>query len=298
MVRADLMPLDELAGKTVAVDLPNVVYRHLFQIRGPDGLPYRNPDGVRIGHLIGLCNEISLLAGMRVRPIFVFDGKTPSLKADTARKRASARSAERGFKLEPEMIEQMERTLDILGLPWIKAPEEAEAQAASMTHRGAWGVLTNDHDALLFGASRVMRGASKSGAEIAVLSKALEANMIDLAQLIWIGILTGTDYNPGGIRGIGPKRALRLVKSHASLPEIAEELGLDGKTRALITEVQDYYLHPPIDESWRAVWHKPDAAAAHSYLVREMKLGTRSVERTVGLLLRTNASSRQTRLQA
>ncbi|MBU7004798.1 MAG: hypothetical protein HXS50_04475, partial [Theionarchaea archaeon] len=115
----------------MGIDVPNVIYRHLFQIRGPDGQPYRNPDGEKVGHLIGLCNEISIVVKTGLDPIFVFDGKTPELKMETARIRAQAQRP--GFKLDAEMNDEMKELLDLLGLPWIQAPEEAEAQTSYMT---------------------------------------------------------------------------------------------------------------------------------------------------------------------
>src|SRR3989338_6850970 len=35
-------------------------------------------------------------------------------------------------------------------------------------------------------------------------------------QLIALALLVGTDYNSAGIKGIGPKKALQLVKEHAN----------------------------------------------------------------------------------
>jgi flap endonuclease-1 len=37
---------------------------------------------------------------------------------------------------------------------------------------------------------------------------------ISQEQLIILGILVGTDYNIGGIKGIGPKKALGLIKKY------------------------------------------------------------------------------------
>jgi len=272
-----------LASKIIAVDTPNVIYRHLFQIRDSTGSPYRNQDGAMIGHLIGLCNEIAVLYEARLRPIFVFDGETPLLKAETMRKR-SVQAAQRGFRLDSSMKDQMKRALDALGVPWVQAPEEAEAQASYMTKRGCWAALTNDYDALLFGASCMIRHLSKGRAEVCVLSEALESLGLDRGRLIDLALLMGTDYNPGGVRGLGPKRSLQLIRTCSTAKAVLAEIGQNGEMERKLSEIRSYYLDPPVAGSWRSSWEPPDLAEAQAYLVREMRLSEASVGRLIRVM--------------
>ena len=269
-----------MASRKVAVDSANVIYRHLFQIRDADGSPYRNLDGVKIGHLIGLCNEVSVLYEAGIQPIFVFDGETPALKEETMKKRAE-KMTDREFKLDSYMQDEMKKTLDILGVPWVQAPEEAEAQAALMTLSEYWAALTNDYDALLFGAIRVIRSLSKGRVEICMLSDVLNGLQIDRRRLIDIGLLIGTDYNPGGIRGFGAKRSLKLVREHCTLEQILSELGQDDATRKRFEEIERYYIDPPITKNWDSSWKPPDPTKARAYLIDDKKLGEKSIRRLI-----------------
>jgi flap endonuclease-1 len=259
-----------------------VIYRHLFQIRGPDGQPYRNPDGDKVGHLIGLCNEISIVVKSGLDPIFVFDGKTPELKMETARIRANSQKP--GFKLDAAMNDEMKEVLDLLGLPWIQAPEEAEAQTSHMTRDRCWASITNDYDALLFGSLRMIRSISKGVGEVVDLGDVMAELSLDRTGLVEIGVLMGTDYNPGGIRGIGPKRALSLVRETGSLEGALSEAGIERSTWPHLMKIRDYYLDPPIEESWTASAGPIDRDGAYRYLVSEKKLGEANTRRLIDLL--------------
>jgi len=249
-----------------------------------------------IGHLIGLCNEIAVLYEARLLPIFVFDGETPLLKAETMRRR-SLQAAQRGFRLDSSMKDQMKRALDALGAPWVQAPEEAEAQASYMTKKGCWAALTNDYDALLFGALRVIRRFSKGRAEICVLSEALERLGLDLGRLIDLALLMGTDYNPGGVKGLGPRRSLQLLRTCGTLKAVLARIGQNGEMEGKLSEIRSYYLDPPVADSWRSSWKPPDSDKAHAYLVREMKLSEASVGRLIRVMTRpTLPGHRRTKL--
>ena len=104
-----------------------------------------------------------------------------------------------------------------------------KAQAAFLVNNNdAFAVASQDADAFLFGATRVVRNLAITGKrkmpgkfsydkvnpEIVELKDVLNSLGIDQDQLIVLSMLVGTDYNIGGIKGIGPKKALGLVKTH------------------------------------------------------------------------------------
>ena len=82
------------------------------------------------------------------------------------------------------------------------------------------------------------------------LEKVLNLLEINLDQLICLGILVGTDYNPRGIPGIGQKKALQIVKKF--------------KQPVLIFKgVEEQILSLPESErfDWKEIFelfHKPD----------------------------------------
>jgi flap endonuclease-1 len=121
-----------------------------------------------------------------------------------------------------------------MGIPSIQAPSEGEAEAVYLTKKGwAWATASQDYDALLYGAPVLIRNLTMSkrkriaggnyidvNIEQVKTSEVLEELGINQDQLICLAILIGTDYNINGVKGIGQKRALEIVKEHKTPEEI------------------------------------------------------------------------------
>ncbi|MFH1181826.1 MAG: flap endonuclease-1 [Candidatus Woesearchaeota archaeon] len=260
----DLMPRHEikpetLAGKAVAIDASNHLYQFLTTIRAPDGALFTDKEGNVTSHLIGLFSRTAYLLQLKITPIYVFDGKPPELKGKTTEERRKLKQeaiakyeaavekqdiegmrkyAARSQRLTQAMVEDAKRLLSVLGVPFIQAPSEGEAQAARIVKDGnAYAVASQDADSLVFGAERLIRNLSVTGRrqakgvareimppEIIYLKEMLSQNGITQEQLVALSILVGTDYNPGGIKGIGPAKGLKLVKERADYDKLFEEL--------------------------------------------------------------------------
>lgn len=78
--------IDELKGKVLAVDSFNMLYQFLTTIRTPDGKPLMDSKGNVTSHLIGLFSRTTQFMAKGIKPIFVFDGEKPVLKAATIEK--------------------------------------------------------------------------------------------------------------------------------------------------------------------------------------------------------------------
>jgi len=242
--------LADLAGKTIAVDAFNTIYQFLTTIRQPDGTPLMDKKGRITSHISGLFYRNMNLLTQGIKLIYVFDGKSPELKQPThlareeIKKKAAAQyeeAARAGRKeemgkyarqlsfLDEEMIEESKQLLEALGIPCVQAPAEGEAQAAFMckNEKEIYAVASQDYDALLFAAPKLVRNLTlarrrklASGATIPVnpeliqLDNVLNTLQINHDQLICLGIITGTDYNPKGARGYGPKKALAFVRQY------------------------------------------------------------------------------------
>ncbi|MBI5060963.1 MAG: flap endonuclease-1, partial [Candidatus Aenigmarchaeota archaeon] len=234
--------IEELSGKKIAVDAFNWIYQFLSIIRQADGEPLKDSHGRITSHLSGLFYRTVKLLEARIRPIYVFDGEPPAFKAEEAARRREVREsaarewksalergdlaearkhAQRAVSLDDEMLEDSKKLLEAIGIPVIQAPGEGEALASAIVkNRDAYAVATQDYDSLLFGAPRLVRNLSVTGKkkrgdsyvvvkpEMIVLDDVLQKNEISQNQLILLGILVGTDYNPGGVPGYGPKKAL------------------------------------------------------------------------------------------
>jgi len=236
----------ELEGKVIAVDSFNALYQFLANIRQPDGTPLMDSKGRITSHLSGLFYRTTNLMTKGLKLIYVFDGKPPELKEKTVKEREERKKeaaakyekakekgeeeemykfARQTIKLSDEMVEEAKELVEALGLPAIQAPAEGEAQAAFIAaKKEAYAVASQDYDALLFGTPRLIQnltlakkrktptGFAPVQPTLIELDSVLNSLQINRDQLICLGILTGTDFNVGGIKGIGPKRALQLVK--------------------------------------------------------------------------------------
>src|SRR5215472_13789499 len=247
------LKLEDLRGKRLAVDANGELYQFLALIRLRDGSPLRDSHGRITSHLSGLFYRTTrLITDYRLELVFVFDGKPPAMKfAEIARRRnikerydaehaealaagdlAKAYSkATMTSRLTREMAEEARDLLRLMGLPVVQALSEGEAQASHMASKAhAWAAASKDYDCLLFGAPRLLRFLTISGKEFLPSKAAFRAitpELIDAAvllehykitreQLIDLAILVGTDFNEG-IKGIGPKKALKLVTDCGSI---------------------------------------------------------------------------------
>lgn len=241
--------ISELQDKILCVDAFNALYQFLSTIRQPDGTPLMDNKKRITSHLSGIFYRNINLLDEGIRLVYVFDGKAPELKAKTYKIRQDVRDIAKeryetakeevdvmGMKryssqllrLDDEMIKESKELLIAMGIPIIQAPSEGEAQAAYMARINSkvYASVSQDYDSLLFGASRLIRNLTVSRKrktysgyveikpEIIELEKVFNFLEINLEQLICLGILVGTDYNPKGIPGIGQKRALEIVKKY------------------------------------------------------------------------------------
>src|SRR3989338_5138308 len=242
--------LDSLRNKVLIVDAPMWLYQFLSSIRQRDGSLLTDSKCNITSHLMGLLTRISNLTQQNIKLAFVFDGEPPKLKHLTLEKRKEIKiEAEKKFekakekedlelmkkyaartsRLTDEMIDEAKNLIESFGLPVIDAPSEAEAQASVIVkNEDAFALATNDADALLFESPKIVRNLSMAGKKKKankLCYETIKPDIIDLAenlkhlgikqeQLIALAMLIGTDYNSGGIKGIGPKTALKLVRKY------------------------------------------------------------------------------------
>ena len=274
LVEPTEITLESLSGKTLAVDAMNTIFQFLSIIRQPDGTPLMDSHGEVTSHLSGLFFRTARMIETGIRPIYVFDGIAPLAKSKTQRERqerkeeaavkyekakeagdeeAMRKYAQQTSQLTKAMIEDSKKLLRAMGVPCVQAPGEGEAQAAAMCRSGqVYSVASQDYDSLMFGSPRLIRNLSITGRrkvprqnrfinvvpELIELDKFLSALRITQLDLIKMGLLVGTDYNPGGIRGIGPKKALKAVKENRF-----DELSPDSQW------LIELFTNPDIDEA-------------------------------------------------
>lgn len=271
---------EALSGKTLAVDAFNTLYQFLTIIRQQDGTPLMDSSGNVTSHLSGIFYRNINLMHNNIRLIYVFDGLRHEFKRETVNARIAAKEiaekkreeameagdeaearkqAQMATKLTSEMVAEAKDLLSALGIPIVQAPSEGEAQAALMVkNRDAYASVSQDMDSMLFGAPRLVRNLNITGKrkipgttiyreikpELIYLDKTLADLKITQDQLITLGILVGTDYNPGGIPGIGPKKALKLVLAHREFDKIMAQVEWNCEIDA--RDIFDFFKNPPM----------------------------------------------------
>ncbi|MDI9620114.1 MAG: flap endonuclease-1 [Candidatus Nezhaarchaeota archaeon] len=315
--------LQDLCNRVMAIDSYNALYQFLSIIRQPDGTPLRDRFGRVTSHLSGLLYRTINFLEVGIKPVYVFDGKPPEIKeAEISRRRQVKEEAARRYEeaitrgdlktaktyaqqtayLTDDMCKEAKQLLDLLGVPWVQAPSEGEAQAAYMTIRGdAYAAASQDYDSLLFGAVRLVRNLTISGRrklprrdeyvevqpELIELRKVLEELQLTREQLIEVAILVGTDYNPDGVRGVGPKTALKLIKSCGSLDKALKalpgvELSIDP------SEVKRMFLEPHVTDAYKLEWRKPDVNGILKFLCDERDFSEERVLNALDRILKTD----------
>ena len=272
--------ISNLSNKIIAVDAFNTIHQFLATIRGSTGELLTNSNGEITSHLSGLFyRNINLLAE-DIKLVYVFDGVSSGLKTNEIHRRHQikelatekyekallqgkldeARKYSQGTSvLTDKMIEESKRLLSLLGIPTIQAPSEGEATAARLTNSNLVDICASqDYDSILFGAKRLVRNITISGKrkapnrnayievplEIFYLEDILHQTKLTTEQLVDVGILIGTDYNFGGIPGIGPKTALKLIQKYSKLENI-EQLQ-EALSNIPYEEIRELFLKPKV----------------------------------------------------
>jgi flap endonuclease-1 len=300
LFKAQEISLEDLFDKKIAIDAFNWIYQFLSIIRQPDGEPLKDFKGRTTSHLSGLFYRTIKLKESNIKPIYVFDGKPPDFKKETTEARRDVRAealaewkkaleegdmdaarkhAQRSATITEEIVEQSKKLLDALGVPWLQATGEGEALCSYVCSQGdAYAVATQDYDSLLFGTPRLIRNLSITGKkkrkdtyvtinpEMLVLQNVLKELGINRDQLIILGIIIGTDYNPGGIPGYGPKKALELVKDKKSLDKIMHGLAW---TYTVTPEEIFQFFKKPASDTYKITFSEPDVDAVKKFLCDE-----------------------------
>lgn len=312
---SDIIPrkkinFEDLKNKKVAIDASNMLYQFLSSIRQADGTPLMDSKGRVTSHLMGTLTRLTNLMSKGVKLCVVFDGKMPLLKIKEQenreyRKNIAAAKVQQALededydeaykyskqtsRLTREMIDEAKKLIEYLGLPIIQAPGEADAQAAFMCRNNDVDyVASSDMDCLVFGAPSLvtnltlsMKRKLASGEVIYIkpdlisLKEVLSSLEINQDQLIVLAILIGTDYNVGGVKGIGPKKALTLVKKNNDYDKMFEDLKVEFDWKG----VYNTYKKHDIDKSYSLNWMNIDKDKVIKLLVEEHNFSLERVEK-------------------
>lgn len=295
----------DLKGETVAIDAYGMFYQFLTMLRDGQGHVLTDDSGNTISHLIGLVSKTQELLDADIYPIYVFDGKPHPLKMGeldrrwaakdvAAAKLVDARAAGDAAAIRSlsgqttsvsrEMVESATTILEAAGLPYVMAPQDAEAQCAAMVNAGlVHAAASQDYDTLIYGAARVLRNltSQKRDTEEILLAGLLMETGIQRECLVDLAVLVGNDFHDG-IKGVGPKTGLKVLAQYGGMdgffsacdgghvPKSAAEKRILAARDELESEgvaaVREIFLNPAVDITVDVRPGKPDATAIHERL--------------------------------
>lgn len=292
IVTPEPIKFDDLKGKTVALDAANIIYQFLSSIRQSDGTPLMDHRGKVTSHYSGILYRTTSLIEKGVKPFYVFDGASSILKRNTQMKRSEVKEesrrkwkealesgnieearkyAGRTSRMSTEIVEGSKKLLELMGVPYIQAMGEGEAQASYMVDKGdAWCVGSQDYDCLLFGATRMVKNLTitggKASLELIRLERVLEDLQITREQLVDVAILVGTDFNEG-VKGIGAKTGINLIKKHGDVFKVLGEKNLEMEVDPV--ELRDIFFEHDFISDYEIKWRDPDHEGAVEFLAGE-----------------------------
>ncbi|NXS12230.1 FEN1 endonuclease, partial [Neodrepanis coruscans] len=313
-------------GRKVAIDASMSLYQFLVAVRqGADALC--TDDGDTTSHLVGLFYRSIRMLEHGIKPVYVFDGKPPQLKAGELARRTERRAeaerqlreareageeegvekySKRLVKVTPQHVQECKRLLELMGIPYVEAPGEAEASCAALAEAGkVYAAATEDMDCLTFGSPVLLRHLTASESKKLPiqefqLGKVLQELRLSREQFVDLCILLGCDYC-GSIRGIGPKRAVELIREHRSLERILQHLDT-GKfplpENWLHREAQKLFLEPEVvdPEAVELRWGEPDEERLVEFLCGEKQFSEERIRSGVRRLSKSRQGSTQGRL--
>ena len=312
IVEPESISFKDLEGRTVSIDAFNTLFQFLSTIRQRDGRPLTDENGNITSHLSGILYRNYSMIEKDIKPIYIFDGQAPELKSETQAKRREIRDeaekiykdalakgdtekarkfAMRSSKLSPEIIESSKKLLTLMGIPYIDAKGEGEAQAAYLVQNGdAYAVASQDYDCLLFGAKRVVRNlavnSNLGNLEYYQLNKVLKELNVTREELVDMGILIGTDFCDG-LKGVGAKTALKLAHKGQLKEKIAE---LQKQSSHDLDEVREIFLNHNVNTDYKIKWEKPNKDKIIEFLCYEHGFSEDRVSKASDKLKNLNSS--------
>lgn len=316
----------EHTGRKIAIDASMCLYQFLIAVRA-EGAQLTSVDGETTSHLMGTFYRTIRLLENGIKPVYVFDGKPPDMKSGELTKRAERRdeaqkqldrATEAGDAADMEKFnrrlvrvtkhhgEEAQQLLRLMGVPFVVAPCEAEAQCAALAKAGkVFATATEDMDALTFGTTTLLRHltfseARKMPVQEFNFGRVLEGLQFTHAQFIDLCILLGCDYCES-IRGIGPKRAIELVRQYETIEEIVRNLDTKKFTVPAdwnYRKARELFVTPEVDDpaGIELKWTEPDEEGLVAFLCGDRQFSEDRVRGGAKKIMKTRTQTTQGRL--
>jgi len=283
-----------------AFDASIQIYKFVIAIRNNNkGKDILTKYGKLKSHIFGTWHKILTLMDHNILSVWIFDGPPPKIKKCTLNDRKKiknnaktklfnkeynnekekTRLMKKSFIINNNHIKDVQKLLNLIGIPYIQAIGEAEAQCAALNKANKiYGVVTEDWDALPFG-SKIMLKNFTNKKQIKKIDLHILLKELDLthSQFIDICILLGTDYSKS-IKGLSP---VELYEKYKKAGNIENLLNILRKNNYNIPDnyennwmkVKKYYSQvkvlDPYDPKINLKWRKPDCKNLLKFLCNE-----------------------------
>jgi flap endonuclease-1 len=317
-------------GRKVAIDASMSLYSFLVAVRS-GGEQLMSDTGETTSHLMGMFYRTLRIVDNGIKPVYVFDGAPPKLKSGELAKRFQRKSeaqesheeaketgtaedvekfSRRTVRVTREHNAEAQRLLKLMGIPYIIAPTEAEAQCAVLARGGkVFAAASEDMDTLTFASPVLVRKLTfaeqrKEPVQEIHLDRVLEGLEMDQTQFIDFCILLGCDYlDP--IKGIGSKTALALIKEHKTLENVVAYIEKSGKYTLPedwpYQDARQLFLEPDVRQAdepeCEFKWEQPDVDGLVKFLVEEKGFSEDRVRSGAARLQKNLKSGQQSRLE-
>ncbi|KAI9881211.1 MAG: Elongation of fatty acids protein 2 [Pleopsidium flavum] len=319
-------------GRKVAIDASMSIYSFLIAVRS-DGQQLMNETGETTSHLMGMFYRTLRIVDNGIKPLYVFDGAPPKLKSGELAKRFQRKSeaseaheeaketgtaeevekfSRRTVRVTKEHNAECKKLLKLMGVPYIDAPTEAEAQCAVLARAGkVYAAASEDMDTLCFDAPILLRHLTfseqrKEPIQEIHLDRVLAGLAMDKKQFIDLCILLGCDYvDP--IPKIGPNTALKLIREHGTLEGVVEAIEKDPKKKYTIPDdwpykdARELFFNPDVRQADHPdcdfKWEQPDVDGLIKYLVEEKGFSEDRVRSASTKLQKNLKTAQQARLE-
>lgn len=325
------------------------IYSFLIAVRS-DGQQLMSETGETTSHLMGLFYRTMRMVDNGIKPLYVFDGAPPKLKsgelakrfqrkteahaaAEEAKETGTAEDVEkfsrRTVRVTREHNEECQRLLKLMGIPYIVAPTEAEAQCATLARGGkVYAAASEDMDTLTFDSpillrhltfseqrkepileihlDKVLEGLNMERKQVRHLRALPNSHLLTTFQFIDLCILLGCDYlDP--IKGIGPSTALKLIREHNDLEGVVEHIKSQSSKKLTIPDDWPFadarllFLEPDVrpadDPECDFKWEAPDVEGLVKFLVEEKHFNEDRVRNGAAKLQKNMKTAQQSRLE-
>jgi flap endonuclease-1 len=294
--------MKSLFGRKIAIDASMCLYQFLIAVRQQDGNMLTNEEGETTSHLMGFFYRTIRMVSNGIKPCYVFDGKPPVLKGGELEKRLKRREEaekkaeemketgtveelqkfeRRTVRVNRQQNEEAKQLLKLMGIPFVEAPCEAEAQCAELSSSGkVYGAASEDMDTLCYSPAHFLRNVTAAEArklkiEEFDIKKVLQSFDLDINAFVDLCILLGCDYCET-IKGIGPVTALKLIKEHKNIENVIKSIEENPKSKYKVPEnwpykeARELFLHPDVEsgENVDLKWTEPDLDGLIDFMVK------------------------------